>query len=451
MNRYPQLNRHGLFDAKVPRYTSYPPANHFLPNAGHLHQRQWLSEIPEGAAVSLYLHVPFCRRLCWFCACRTQGTQSQKPVEEYVRTLISEIGLVRSYLPENVTISRLHIGGGTPTIMTPTTMSGLLDRLFEAFGPVGSAEFSVELDPTDTTEEMLRTLARYGMNRASVGVQDFAPRVQQAIGRLQSYEQTRTVVEILRQCNVTSLNMDLLYGLPFQTEASLSSSLDQVLTLNPDRIALYGYAHVPWMSKRQVMIDTTMLPSSVARYELSELARHTLLMAGFEAVGIDHFARPGDSLAVAAKTGDLRRNFQGYTDDTSDILIGLGASAISKFPQGYSQNISATSAYTNAIRQSSLAGKRGYPLTPKDKLCARLIEELMCTFQLDEVALQCEFPENRMDISQSILRLIGAYPDLFDRERGIVRLKASAVPLARIIAHSIDQFVSAKQAHSAAI
>jgi oxygen-independent coproporphyrinogen-3 oxidase len=451
MTHLKQLRRYGIFDAKVPRYTSYPPANHFCDQVGPTDQADWLHAVHDGASVSLYLHIPFCKRLCWFCACRTQGTSTLRPVEAYIETLLKEIDLVRANLPTRVSLSRLHLGGGTPTILSPDLMARLLDKVFGAFDVGSSFEFSVEIDPTEASKPLLDTLLAYGMNRASIGVQDFAPRVQQAIGRLQSFDQTSEVVQHLRSGKLDSLNMDLLYGLPYQTEESLSLSLQEVLSLQPDRIALYGYAHVPWMSKRQVLIDESALPNAETRFALSELAQILLTSDGFEPIGFDHFARPGDGLSKAKENGSLHRNFQGYTDDTAEVLIGLGASAISKFPQGYSQNQPATAKYQAAIEAGTLAGSRGHALSDADRWIASAIEQLMCGFAIDVVQLQAKFPAFASMISQTLAQLAAAFPDGVDLSDQRLFVKDGFEPLVRILAGQLDMFQPAQAAHSSAI
>ncbi len=451
MDNMKQLRTAGLFDTNVPRYTSYPPANHFGAKDGAQHQGAWLAAIPEGAQVSLYVHIPFCKRLCWFCACRTQGTKSLRPVEAYVENLLEELRLVRGKLRRNVTLSRLHLGGGTPTILRASTMARLLDHIFDAFGTADDFEFSVEIDPTEASDELLQTLAEKGMNRASIGVQDFDPRVQEAIGRPQSFAQTAHVVSVLRASGVTSLNMDLLYGLPHQTRRGMIDTLQQVLSLQPDRLALYGYAHVPWMSKRQVMIDADTLPDGEERFALSLLAQEVLVADGFEVIGMDHFARPGDGLARAQKNGTLRRNFQGYTDDTTEVLIGLGASSISRFPQGFAQNAAATSAYVMHILNAELAAQRGYVMTLQDRVNARMIETLMCYFEIDSAALSREFPTGAQHIDAGVQKLLSRFGAHFQNRGGRITIKPAARPLVRIFASALDTFASSAQRHSSAI
>ncbi|MDW4498558.1 oxygen-independent coproporphyrinogen III oxidase [Sulfitobacter sp. D35] len=446
-----QADLQRLFDARVPRYTSYPPANHFSATAGGENQAAWLASLSDDDAISLYVHIPFCRRLCWFCACRTQGTSNLRPVAAYVKDVLHEIGLVAARMTARPSLSRLHLGGGTPTILDASLAKTLLTGIFDAFDPGEDFEFSVEIDPTEASEAALRMLAEFGMNRASIGVQDFEPAVQSAIGREQSFAQTRRAVKILRKAGVRSLNVDLLYGLPHQTDETLARSLHKVLDLAPDRIALYGYAHVPWMSKRQSMIEAATLPQAQQRFELAEVARALLLQSGFTEVGIDHFARPGDGLALARDAGRLRRNFQGYTDDTAETLIGLGASAISRFAGGYCQNAAATSAYSRMVRADRLAGQRGFVLSSADRLAARMIEQLMCHFTLDTGGLEAEFPGARGDIASATRRLLDTWPDLCRYEAGRVVIARRGRPLIRVIAATLDRFVTPGMSHSLAV
>ena len=382
MDTYSQLARHGLFDSRVPRYTSYPTAPHFGAGIGHGTFSGWIDSIPAGSAISLYLHVPFCRRLCWFCACRTQGTKSTDPVIAYVQTLKQEIALLKRHLAPGVTLSRLHWGGGTPTMIPPDLIRELAETIFDMAPLSPNGEFSVEIDPNEVDAPRLDALAAAGMNRASIGVQDFDPEIQRTIGREQSYELTKSVADMIRDRGVHSLNADILYGLPHQTTLRIGQSVQKLLTLSPDRVALYGYAHVPWMSRRQQMIPSDAIPKPEERLRLFDVARRMFTRAGYAEIGIDHFARPDDGLAIAAATGHLRRNFQGYTDDTAPVLIGLGASSISRFPQGYAQNASGTSDHTKAIRAGQFSTHRGHVFGGEDLLRARLIEALMCDFRV---------------------------------------------------------------------
>lgn len=443
--------RFGLFTARVPRYTSYPPANHFEAGLGAVHQADWLAAIPEGEAISLYIHIPFCKRLCWFCACHTQGTQTLRPVEAYIDTLLREIAMVRAALAPSVHLSRLHLGGGTPTILSPALMERLIGAVFDAFARADDFEFSVEIDPTEAAPALLRRLGQLGMNRASIGVQDFEPKVQEAIGRLQSYAETRAAIDVLRGTGVGSLNMDLLYGLPHQSLATLGTTLDQVLGLAPDRVALYGYAHVPWMSKRQVLIDEDALPGPKDRFAMAEYAKTRFVAAGYVPIGIDHFARPEDGLAQALAAGRLRRNFQGYTDDPARTLVGLGASAVSQYAQGFCQNAAPTRAWTERIEANELAGHRGYVLSAADRLVARMIEELMCTGRLDAAALGAEFPDQTAKIHSDVNQLTQQFNGVVQLEGGLLQVAPAHFALLRLMAAALDPREAKAQAHSVAI
>jgi oxygen-independent coproporphyrinogen-3 oxidase len=443
--------RMGLFDARVPRYTSYPTAPHFAGGVGPENFAHWIGTIPAGSEISLYLHVPFCRRLCWFCACRTQGTSSDAPVLAYAKVLKTEIALLKRHLPRGVRLSHLHWGGGTPTLLAPGSIRELADAVFDAVPMAEGAEFSVEIDPNEIDDARLDALAASGMNRASIGVQDFDPEIQKTIGREQSYELTKQVADMIRDRGITSLNADILYGLPFQTNARISDSVQKLLTLNPDRVALYGYAHVPWMSRRQQMIPSDAMPTPQERLALFETAQQLFTGHGYDGIGIDHFARPTDGMAKAARAGTLRRNFQGYTDDTAPVLVGLGASSISRFPQGFAQNVSGTADYTRAIRDGGFATHRGHVFTGEDVMRARIIEALMCDFRVDRAEILAGFditPE-RLD---SLLRTAAdGFVGMVTLDTKGLMILPEAKPLTRMIARAFDAYDQTKAQHSAAI
>ena len=446
-----QLTRLGLFDARVPRYTSYPTAPHFAAGVGPQDFTSWIEAIPEGAQISLYLHVPFCRRLCWFCACRTQGTSSDDPVIAYAQTLKAEIALLARHLPRGVTLSRLHWGGGTPTMLPPSEMRALAEAIFAVAPMAEGGEFSVEIDPNEVDDARLDALAQSGMNRASIGVQDFDPEIQKTIGREQSYELTRTIAEKIRERGVRSLNADILYGLPHQTSIRIADSVQKLLTLSPDRVALYGYAHVPWMSRRQQMIPSDGLPTPEERLGLFETARKLFLWDGYDEIGIDHFARPDDGLAVAQKAGTLRRNFQGYTDDTAPALIGLGASSISRFPQGFAQNASATAAHTQAIRAGRFSTHRGHAFAGEDLLRARIIEALMCDFRVDRAELVRDYGVTAARVDTLFRDAAAGFEDMVQVKDGVFLIPEKGRPLTRMVARAFDAYDQSKAQHSAAI
>ena len=446
-----QLTRLGLFDARVPRYTSYPTAPHFNSTLGAEDFRAWVESIAEGARISLYLHVPFCRRLCWFCACRTQGTSSDDPVRAYAEVLKAELALLKAHLPKGVTLSRLHWGGGTPTMMPPEVMEAVARTVFDIVPLGDGAEFSVEIDPNEIDDARLDALAAAGMNRASIGVQDFDPGIQKAIGRDQSFEVTKMAIDKLRARGIASLNADILFGLPHQNRQRIAASVQKLLSLGPDRVALYGYAHVPWMARRQVMIPSDALPRPEERLQLFETARDLFVADGYDEIGIDHFALPTDGLAIAAREGRLRRNFQGYTDDTADTLIGLGASAISRFPQGYAQNAPGTSAYTRAIREGRFATAKGHEFRGEDILRARLIEALMCDFRIDAAEIRGRFGLSDSELAKLFLPAWREFGDMVEVSASGFVIPERARPLTRMIARTFDAYDLSKAGHSPAV
>lgn len=443
--------RLGLFDARVPRYTSYPTAPHFGASVGHGLFSDWIAQIPAGSSISLYLHVPFCRRLCWFCACRTQGTSSDEPVRAYAQTLKQEIRLLKERLSSGVTLSRLHWGGGTPTLLQPDMIRELADTIFDAVPMGEGAEFSVEIDPNEVDADRLDALAAAGMNRASIGVQDFDEEIQRTIGREQGYDLTKRIADMIRDRGVRSLNADILYGLPHQSRARIAESVQKLLTLSPDRVALYGYAHVPWMSRRQQMIPSDAMPTPEERLRLFETARDLFVWDGYQEIGIDHFARPEDGMAVAARNGTLRRNFQGYTDDTAPVLVGLGASSISRFPQGYAQNASGTSDHTKAVRAGNFSTHRGHVFTAEDHLRGRIIEALMCDFRVNRAELIRRFRVAPERLEALFATAAAAFPGMVEVTEAGLAIPEPARPLTRMIARAFDAYDQSKAQHSAAI
>ncbi len=451
MVSHERLRELGLFDARAPRYTSYPPANHFSNDVAPATTAQWIAAIPSGARVSLYFHIPYCRRLCWFCACRTQGTSTDRPLVPYLALLKKELALVSKSLRDDVVISQIHFGGGTPTLLPPY-MIRELGAAVRAFRPLAKdLQFSVEIDPTEVDQARIDALAEIGMTRASIGVQDFDPVVQQSIGRDQSFEETRRVVEMLRSAGISSLNMDILYGLPFQTKQRMADSVQRVLSLNPDRVALYGYAHVPWMAKRQVMIPAEELPNAEQRLELFDTARELFMWDGYEEIGIDHYARPQDSLALSNREHMMRRNFQGYTDDTSDVLIGMGASAISRYPQGFAQNVSASSKYAQFIEDGHLATERGHTMSADDHLRSDMIESLMCQFALDCNSLAAKHNKSVSEVFSMTAAMRERFHDLLEIKDGVIKLNESARLIARLCAQEVDAYAMPEGRHSRAL
>jgi oxygen-independent coproporphyrinogen III oxidase len=374
---------HSYGQDRLPRYTSYPTAPHFSPAIAEPNYVSWLKALPVRQPASLYLHVPFCRSMCWYCGCHTSITKRDDPIVIYTDGLRAEARLVAQTIGERLPISHIHFGGGTPTIMAPETFVDLVGALRSAFSVLPEAEIAVEIDPRTLTEPMADALGSCGVSRASLGVQSFDPAVQRAINRLQSFEQTALSVERLRRAGVGRLNFDLLYGLPLQTVDSCLETVAKCIELRPDRFSVFGYAHVPSFKKHQRKIDESALPDSIERHLQSEATAKALADAGYVRVGFDHFALPDDNLAVAKREGRLRRNFQGYTDDSADTLIGLGASAIGRMPQGFVQNIVTTRDYLARVTEDRLATAKGYAFTQDDRFRAQIIERIMCDMSVD--------------------------------------------------------------------
>ena len=424
-------------EERLPRYTSYPTAPQFSDTIGHEAYGNWLASLPAGTGTSLYLHVPFCRSMCWYCGCHTTITQREAPIVDYLEVLRHEIGLVAERLTGPLPVHHVHFGGGTPTIMQPAEFMGLVGLMRQRFTFDSETEIAVEIDPRTLTRAMTSALGEAGVTRASLGVQSFDPIVQRAINRIQSFEQTARATEGLRAAGVRGINFDLIYGLPHQTVESCVDTVRKSVELRPERFSVFGYAHVPTFKKHQRKIDEAALPDGAARYEQAEAIAETLVSAGYRRIGLDHYALPEDSMVKAQVDGVLHRNFQGYTTDPSDVLIGFGASAIGRLTQGYVQNEVVLGRYAERISRGEFATAKGYELTADDRLRADLIERVMCDFKVDvaQVCLQHgtrpesilqSIPRLRMLESDGIIRLDGNVLSVNDDTRFLVRSVASA-------------------------
>ena len=437
------------YDRPVPRYTSYPTAPHFSPAITAATYVTWLRELgPQ--PVSLYLHVPFCARLCWFCGCHTTATTGAAPVEAYAETLLAEIDLLTAAIGRRLPVAHLHWGGGTPTALGDPAMRAVMDRLRAGFDVRDDAEIAVELDPRTAGAAVLDTLAVIGCTRASLGVQDFDPDVQRAVNRIQSFDTTQACATGLRARGIGSLNLDLIYGLPHQTEASVRRTAEQALALAPDRIAVFGYAHVPWMKKHQALLPQKALPDTRARWHQRAAIEAVLLARGWHAIGLDHYARPGDALAIAARQHQVRRNFQGYTTDGATTLLGLGASAIGSLPQGYVQNATAIPDYRDAVRAGTLPIARGVELTGEDRLRREVIEQLMChgAVDLDATAARHHRPPDSLLAASDALDDM-AQDGLIKWDGRHIAVVPAARPLIRTIAAAFDAYLRPSPARHA--
>jgi len=374
-------------DRRIPRYTSYPTAMQFGAGVDARSYQHWLAALPAAAPVSIYLHVPFCAELCLYCGCHTTVARRYGPVAAYVELLEREIELIGGFLT-SPPVNEIHWGGGTPAMLRPQDLMRLTAGLRKNFAITPTTASAIEIDPRSLTPKHIAAMAEMGITRASLGVQDFEERVQQAIRRPQSFEQTARAVDGLRAAGIANINLDLMYGLPHQTVATITTTANRALALDPDRIALFGYAHVPWMKRHQRLIPEDALPGDSERFAQSCAAAEVLVGAGYRRIGLDHFAKDSDLLARQQRQGRLHRNFQGYTTDESANLIGFGPSAIGSLPGGYVQNAPSMVAYRDAIVAGRPATVRGRALTPEDRLRRSIIERLMCDLAVD-VAERC--------------------------------------------------------------
>ncbi len=418
-------------ERSVPRYTSYPTAPHLTDAVDAETYAEWLAALPEVEVPSLYIHVPYCTDICLYCGCRTKAVRRSAPLERYAALLLREIALLGAAVGRRK-IVHLHWGGGTPSILGEQRLAEIIDSIGVAFDLSELREHAIELDPRRLSKALVGSLAQIGVTRASLGVQCFSPHVQDAIGRIQPFAQVQRSVDRLRDAGVDKINIDLMYGLPLQTATDVAHSAELAARLSPQRLALFGYAHVPWLQPSQRLIDESLLPGPLERLEQAKVAADTLMEHGFEAIGLDHFAKPDDSLAEAARAGRLHRNFQGYTDDEASALIGIGASAIGKLPQGFVQNAVDVSGYSRAIDANAFATARGIALSSDDRLRARIIERLMCdlTIDLDAVAVGQDFSPEMDHLrplrDEGLVEMGGGRVSVTERGRPFLRLVAAA-------------------------
>ncbi|MBU3694650.1 MAG: oxygen-independent coproporphyrinogen III oxidase [Rhodocyclaceae bacterium] len=375
-----------------PRYTSYPTAPHFHAGIG---DAEWLEELaaPVAAdrALSLYVHVPFCDSLCYYCGCNMVATQRYDKVDPYLRTLDLEMATVAARIQPGRQVRQLHWGGGTPTYLRPSDIGRLMDSIAMRFDIAGDAELSCEADPRELTRDHLRALRESGFNRISFGVQDLDPAVQHAINRIQSAELIEQVYQWARELGFASINMDLITGLPLQTPQGFARTLERVIAWGPDRLAVFGYAHVPWMKKHQTLIRPEQLPDFATRLQLGEHVHGALTAAGYIDIGLDHFARPGDEMVVAQRNKTLWRNFQGYTTHKHSDVLAFGASAISQTEGLYAQNEKNLKRYQARVATGGLAVERGVRVAVADRIRRDAITRVMCDLELDVAALGREW------------------------------------------------------------
>jgi oxygen-independent coproporphyrinogen-3 oxidase len=421
-----------LLATPVPRYTSYPTAADFSDAPGAVEMAAELARIEAETPLSLYLHIPFCEQICWYCGCNTGRTNKAARLSSYMEALDAEIDLLGALLDGRGRIERIAFGGGSPNAIAPDIFLGLVERLKSRLN-LRDPVMSVEVDPRSFTPEWAEALGEAGVSRVSLGVQTLSEPIQRAIGRVQPLAMIETVVGQLRGAGVSSINFDLMYGLPEQGLAELDETLSLALAMRPERIALFGYAHVPHIIPRQKQIVATNLPDARLRFDQAALGHERIVAQGYAAIGFDHFAVPEDAIAVAARAGKLRRNFQGFTEDQADILLGLGASSISQFPGAILQTEKNAGRYRMNILAGRLPQAHGILRSAADQQRGHIIERLLCVGEADFSGLPDR--EALAAKMESFVR-----HDLVTLDGHVLVLKEAARPYSRVIAACFDAY-----------
>ncbi len=427
------------YDRPVPRYTSYPTAVHFNHEITQEDYAGMLGGLPPGEPVSLYVHIPFCHVLCHYCGCHTSVANSYGPAKAYLETLLGEIDLVGAALPGRIPVSQLHFGGGSPNFLQSDDLGKILEGLKQYFDFDENVQIAIEADPRLLDKGKIKELASLGFTRVSLGVQDFTPEVQEAVNRIQPFEKVQDSVLDLREAGINKINFDLMVGLPLQTVESVQESAEQAISLCPDRLAVFAYAHVPWMKKHQKLLEKYELPGTEERVEMTMRVNETLQSAGYHAIGIDHFAHETDSLYTAYKQGMLRRNFQGYTDDQARNIIGFGISSISSFEGAYVQNTTDAPEYRRAVEAGEFPIRRGCILSDDDLRRRAVIEQIMCGFEADIT-----------DYPQARARLVALEQDGLVKIEGThVKITPEGWPFARVAAACFDAYYEPQEGQHA--
>lgn len=445
----PELLPYALQD--IPRYTSYPTAVQFKDGFPAELADAWLTELSPDASLSLYVHVPFCRQLCWYCGCHTSVPNNYDRASRYGELLIRDIARSASLIVgRRGRVRHLHFGGGTPTYFTDPDLERIVGMIADRFGFSSCAEIAIEIDPRTLEKGRARRLAGMGFNRASLGVQDFSLPVQLRMNRVQPPGLVAACTDGLREAGFHSVNFDLMYGLPLQSERSVSETAAMSAGMSPDRLAVFGYAHVPWFKKHQNMIRETELPGAHERYAQATAISSVLQENGYTAIGLDHFAKPHDELALAASCGKLHRNFQGYTTDETDALLAFGLSAISRFPSGYFQAARDMPGWSQAVERDKSPVRRGLTLNADDRMRAEIIERLMCDLTVDFAAIASRHGGNIDDALARLRPLLDI--GLAVCEDGRVTVPQECRLFLRTVASAFDAYLApSPQRHAKAV
>ena len=428
----------------VPRYTSYPTALSFTEKINNDIYESWLKKINRDNNISLYIHIPFCNSLCYFCGCHTNIANTYSTIEYYVKSLLREINILSQKLENKFNVSHIHFGGGTPSMLMGAELWMIMQSIKEKFNILENCQIAMEIDPRFYRKNLTIILNAFNFNRISLGVQDFSQNVQTLINRTQSFETTKEIVTHFRKNNIHNINIDLMYGLPKQTVLTFSNTLKKIIELEPDRVSVFGYGHVPWIKKHQQLIKDKPL-NNESRLIFSQLAYDYLKNNGYEVIGIDHYAKKTSLIIHNLKEKKLQRNFQGYTEDNANVLIGIGASSISNLPNGYVQNTTKIVNYINALKNNKLPISRGYKMKADDKIYREIINELMCYLNVDLNRIAKKFGKNVNLFSSNIEKL----KPFIDSEYVVLKnfklfIKSEARPLVRIICSIFDQYFEPK-------
>lgn len=437
------------YNQATPRYTSYPTAPYFKGITDSSNHDKWLNNINNNDSLSLYIHIPFCPQLCWYCGCTTKITQRYAPVEDYLHLVLREIDILADKITHNPHVTHLHFGGGSPGILRACDFERLIEKVKQRFTMSSSAEIAIELDPREIKPHKIQCYARNGVNRVSLGTQDFNDATLAAINRQQSFELSKDAIDLCRAHGIQNVNMDLLYGLPHQSSDTITQTMQQVVSLQPDRISFFGYAHVPWVKKHMRLIPDDTLPNTKQRHDICMTGSNILQKHGYQTIGIDHFAKPNDPLSIAANNHTLKRNFQGYTTDKADHLIGIGASSISRFKQGYIQNNSAIPLYKEAILSGALPAQKYYEFSGHDLICADIIERLMCDFEINLIKI-CQKFDADISLFNHVWPQLALYKSdsllNFDKATGRIKIQKTEPHIVRLVCALFDEYTQTSSA-----
>ena len=435
------------YNYSVPRYTSFPPATQFTEKLSNDQYGQILSALPADKAVSLYVHIPFCHSLCLYCGCNTKVVSSYSPIESYLILLLAEIELVGKRLTGKLPVNLLHFGGGSPNYLKPKDLKSIINKCKEFFDFTETSQIDIESDPRYLDSSIINCFAEVGVTRVSLGVQDFDLEVQEAINRMQPFEQVKSCVEELRANGINQINFDLIIGLPKQTIATVTKTAEQAASLAPNRLAVFPYAHVPWMKKHQKLLEKYSMADGAERHLMNEAVDKILKSHNYSAIGTDHYAKDGDPLCTAQSEGQLRRNFQGYTTDISEAIIGFGLSSISSYKSAYIQNTIDPVAYRSDVQEGSFPMSKSCVLSDDDQSLRSLIEELMCNFEVD---ISCYNDALRDDIDSININLSKLENDgLITIDGSHIKITDAGKPFTRVVASSFDPYFEIQEGRHA--